>query len=292
MSLSARHPLHPGPGAPAPAPVQARAQGLLRRWAAGGLGAAVLAVLTLASGSAPLAGPGALLGLGVLLATPARAAESTPTWNELSKGEREVLAPLQKMWPALDASRKQKWRDIAQRFPKMPAEQQHRLQERMVAWAAMTPEQRTAARLRYEESKQLPPAERQALWEAYQALPDEQRADLAKQKAAREATRPASAAAAARDAASKAAVTAVQPKNNTVTPPPPKRERPVAPATVQATAGASTRPITQRAAPPAHQKPGQGKIAASPDLVDSATLLPQRGAASAAPAEPARRNTP
>jgi hypothetical protein len=57
--------------------------------------------------------------------------------------------------------------------------------------------------------------------------------------------------------------------------------RAVAPGTVQANAGASTRPITQRPTPPAHQQPGQAKIAASPDQVDSATLLPQRGASSA-----------
>jgi exonuclease VII large subunit len=215
------------------------------------------------------------------------AAEAEPGWSQLTAAEQVVLKPLHKMWPALDAARKQKWRDIAARYPKMPPEQQQRMSARMVEWAGMTPEQRIAARMRFEESKQLPTAERQALWEAYQALPVDERRSLASKADQR---KPAAAAAAAASVANatKPAINTVQPKMNTVAsaashPP----ARPVAPGTVQANAGASTRPITQRPTPAAHQLPGQAKIAASPDQVNSTTLLPQRIAASGT-GEPAR----
>jgi hypothetical protein len=214
------------------------------------------------------------------------ASEAGPGWSQLTPAEQGVLKPLHRMWPELDAARKQKWRDIASRYPKMPAEQQQRMSARMVEWAGMTPEQRIAARMRFEESKQLPAAERQALWEAYQALPVDERRNLASKADQR---KPAAAASMAGD--DKPALGTVQPKTNTVALAASQAPaRPVAPGTVQANAGASTRPITQRPTPPAHQQPGQAKIAASPDQVDSATLLPQRSASSAA-VEP-RRSAP
>jgi hypothetical protein len=212
--------------------------------------------------------------------------EAEPAWAKLTPTEQNVLKPLHKMWPSLDATRKQKWRDIAARYPKMPADQQKRLSERMVEWAGMSADERIAARQRYEESKQLPAAERQALWEAYQALPEDERRNLATKAGNRPPPEAASAAATA--ASGKHLIGAAQPKTNLVAPASPvKPTRSVAPGTVQANAGVSTRPINQKPTPPAHQQPGQGKIAATPDLVDSSTLLPQRGA-QGAPAE-ARR---
>lgn len=213
--------------------------------------------------------------------------EVEPNWSKLTPAEQQVLKPLNKMWPSLDVARKQKWRDIAARYPKMPADQQKRLSERMVEWAGMTADQRIAARQRYEESKQLPAAERQALWEAYQALPEDERRNLATKAGNRPSPEAASAAAAAASG-KQHLIGSAQPKSNLVAPAVPvKPTRTVAPGTVQANAGVSTRPITQKPTPPAHQQPGQGKIAATPDLVDASTLLPQRGA-QGAPAE-ARR---
>jgi hypothetical protein len=229
-----------------------------------------------------------LLGLLGSLASAQTMSEAEPVWAKLSASEQAVLKPLQKMWPSLDLGRKQKWRDIAARYPKMPVEQQQRLSERMVEWAGMSAAQRIAARQRYEESKQLPTAERQALWEAYQALPEDERRSLATKAGNRPATAEAASAAAAAGAASKSTLGAAQPKSNLVAPAVPVQpRRPVGPGTVQANAGASTRPITQKPTPPAHQQPGQSKIAATPDLVDASTLLPQRGT-QGAPAE-ARR---
>ena len=53
-----------------------------------------------------------------------------------------MLAPLAPDWDKLDAQRKQKWRGIAQRYPKMAPDEQQRVQQQMRPWAELTPQQR------------------------------------------------------------------------------------------------------------------------------------------------------
>ncbi len=76
---------------------------------------------------------------------------------------------------------------------------------------------------------------------------------------------------------------APQAKSNIVPNPafasPPKA---VAPTVVQARPGATTTLITKRPTPPRHQQTGMPKIAATPEFVNKATLLPQRGPQGAA----------
>ena len=199
---------------------------------------------------------------------------SGPAWSELTPAQRAALKPLQAQWTGIEDARKRKWLDIAARFPRMAPEQQQRLRERMAEWAAMTPAQRNAARLQFETARLVPSDERQARWDAYQALPQEQRQALVEQAARR--------APAVRTAPRPDPIQP-EPKSNIVQPAAGGAlPRPVAPATVQANVGASTRPINQRPTPPRHQQPGLPKIAASPGFVDSATLLPQRGPQGAA----------
>jgi hypothetical protein len=210
-------------------------------------------------------------------------------WNNLSASQRQVLAPLERDWTSLEAQRKAKWIEVANRFPSMPEAERQRVQERMAEWARMTPVERGRARLNFQEAKQLSPEERQQRWEAYQALPDERRRALAERaKPAAEAARKASAGA--------APLAAAQPKTSAI----PSRPaasgplvKPVAPTIVQARPGATTTLMTRPPSPPAHQHPGQPKIAAKPDQVNRNTLLPQRGpqgiaatAAASAPAQP------
>jgi hypothetical protein len=156
----------------------------------------------------------------------------------------------------------------------------------MAEWARMTPAERSRGRLQFQESRQLPPTERQERWEAYQALPPAQREALAAKSAKPPATRP---PAAARPGADRPAVEA---KRNTVPflPPtlPPKA---VGPSVVQSRPGATTQLVTQPPEIPAHHQAGMPKITASKGFVDPATLLPKRGpqgAAIAAPAPPQR----
>jgi hypothetical protein len=191
-------------------------------------------------------------------------------WGGLTPTQRQALAPLEREWPNIDAARRSKWIEIANRLDSMPADERQRMQDRMTEWARLTPDERGRARLSFQEAKQLSPQERQARWEAYQALPEEDRKALANraQDKRERATVPAASAPlaavpkrSAPPAASAAAVTV----------------KPVAPTVVQAKPGATTTLMTRTPSPPAHQKPGQPKIEAQPDKVDRTTLLPQKG---------------
>jgi hypothetical protein len=217
-----------------------------------------------------------LLALATLsLALPAPvAAEEGPAWRSLNAQQRNVLQPLERDWPTIDASRKQKWLEIAARYPKLPPAEQSRISARMRAWSGMSPAERGQARLNYEEARQLTPQERQARWQAYQALSPEERRRLATRT--------------------------VPPKNGEVPRRGPARDTPqnksnivpnpayaaprkaIAPTVVQAQPGATTTLINRRPAPPIHQQPGLPKIAGSPGFVDKSTLLPQRGPQAAA----------
>lgn len=224
-----------------------------------------------------------LAPLAVVQAHAAQGTTSGPSWAELTPSERLALQPLQPQWNQIDLLRKQKWREIATKLPSMPRDQQIRMQARMAEWVAMTPAQRSTARLHYETSRQLPTAERQALWESYQALPEKDRKDLADQAARRRAE--AKAAADAGSAVAPGAFDRTQPKSNVVQGAPRPNDlgvRQSGPATVQASVGASTRPMNQHPTPPRHQQAGMPKIAATPGFVNDATLLPQRGPQGAA----------
>ena len=211
------------------------------------------------------------------LASPIRMAlaqgASGPAWSELTVTEQHALEPLRGQWSAIDPARKAKWKEVAARYHSLSPAEQQRLRARMADWDGMSATQRTEARTRFRESNELPAAERQARWEAYQSLRPEQREELA----ARAASRPGSADTAKGTSAEAHAATD-----------PSKTARPVGPGVVQARPGASTRPILQAPVPPRHQQPGLPKIAATPGFVDSTTLLPQRGPQGAA-AQPKQR---
>lgn len=200
-----------------------------------------------------------------------------PDWAALSAQQRDVLAPLQRDWSGLNAARKAKWLEVAARFPSMPQAEQDRIRQRMAGWAQLTPAERGNARLSFQESKQLSSEEKQLRWEAYQALPAEERNALANRAkpAAERAGAPQRAAAQPRGAAASAAGTPLI--------------KPIAPTLVQAKPGATTTLMTKPPTPPPHQQPGQPTIAAKPGQVDGRTLLPKSGpqaAAASAPRQP------
>jgi hypothetical protein len=207
-------------------------------------------------------------------------AEAGPRWAELSAAQKTSLKPLERDWAGIDSDRKLKWMQIAGRMPTMPTDERTRIQARMTEWAAMSPQQRGQVRLNFQEAKQVAPAgDRRAQWEAYQALPAEQKRQLAARAV------PPAPAVASRNAngAGRADRNAAQAKSNIVPNPafaaPPK---PVGPTVVQARPGATTTLISKVPAPPKHQQTGLPKIAATPEFVDKNTLLPQRGPQGAA----------
>ena len=191
------------------------------------------------------------------------AVEQGPKFSALNALEQSALKPLEKDWAGISPDRKQKWRVIAARFPKMTPDERQRIQTRMAEWAHMTPEQRGKVRLQFQEASKSSPQNRNAQWELYQALPPEQKRELATKAASSSAS---------------GAVQSAQAKSNIVASPalalPP---RSVAPAVTQAQPGATTNLISKQVKPPAHQQTGQPKIAGSPEFVDAATLLPQKG---------------
>ena len=221
-------------------------------------------------------------------------------WNDLKPAQRAALKPLERDWSGIDATRKQKWIDISGRYQKMSPDEQSRLQARMNEWTKLSPQERGAARMNFQEAKQVPAQDRQARWNAYQALPPEKRRELAERAQPPADTRK-NAAVVPRNGDGKAARDMPSPKSNLVPNPayaaPPK---PVAPTVLRAGPGATTTLISKRPAPPSHQQTGLPKIAATPEFVNKSTLLPQRGpqaagtrssgaASSANPEQPTKR---
>jgi hypothetical protein len=207
-------------------------------------------------------------------------------WQSLTQAQREILAPLEREWPGIDSMRKQKWIALAARFKTLGPAEQARITARMAEWARLTPAERGQARLRFEAAREVPAPDRSARWQAYQALPPDARQRLAERAAsapgpAADATRrepQGSRPATARDSRDGREV-----KANVVTDPSTGQPlRQVAPTLVQAGPGATTTPITRRPEPPAHQQAGMPKIAATPEFVNRATLLPKRGPQAAA----------
>jgi hypothetical protein len=222
--------------------------------------------------------PAWALGAALLLGAAALPCHAEgPDWNQLDAAHQRVLAPLRSSWDAMDTTRKDKWVELAERYPSLSPADQQRVRSRMAEWSALSANQRGQARLHYQEARQVPPAEREARWEAYQSLTETQRRALADRAARRDAARDQPQA--LLGVGPPAPATSVQHKANLVPSQPDLSTAPktVSPTTVQAGVGATTRPITQRPSPPAHQLPGLPKIGAQPGFVDAQTLLPKRG---------------
>lgn len=215
-----------------------------------------------------------------------------PDWAALTPVQRKVLQPLAPHWARMDDTGRDKWVNVANRFERLSPAEKQRVQERMGQWARLPAQERGEARLRFQQTRQLSADERQQKWAAYQALPDQDRQDLTRQ--AQRKAKPvylSDNTAGPREArqaynAKRAAVAGSSAKKSNVVPntmmgasPPPTV---VAPALIKAGPGATTSLVTQRPTPPLHQHTGLPKIAASKGFVDPVTLLPKKGAQSAA----------
>jgi len=108
----------------------------------------------------------------------ARAA-TKPLWSDLKPAQQQALAPLSAKWNTVSEAQKRKWLAVSENFPKMSGAEQAKLHSRMTEWAALSPQQRTQARLNFAETQQLSPDDKKAKWEAYQALSPEEKHKLA-----------------------------------------------------------------------------------------------------------------
>lgn len=192
-----------------------------------------------------------------------------PTWGGLTPSQRQLLAPLQSDWAELSPSQRSKWVNATPMLATLPEADLARLHERMRGWARLSPAERRDARIAFQVAKQVDAEQRQAKWEAYQALPPEKRQELAEKAAARRKAQG--------TAKTGAKPIAAQPKSNVV-PAAPKMITPVAVngGLIQAKPGATTVLISRSSRqPPVHQVAGEAKVVADPSLVDAKTLLPK-----------------
>lgn len=107
-----------------------------------------------------------------------------PTWAELTPQQRAILMPLSGEWDQLESFRRKKWLGIAQRYPRMSADEQQRVQRRMKDWISLSPDERREARNRYKNMQKAPPEHREAVkqrWQAYKSLPDAEKHRLRQQ---------------------------------------------------------------------------------------------------------------
>jgi hypothetical protein len=111
-----------------------------------------------------------------------------PLWVELTPAQQQALVPLAPKWDTLSEGQKRKWLALSQNFPKMSGAEQDKLHSRMTEWVALSPQQRTTARLNFGQTQQLSADDKKAKWEAYQALPPEEKKKLAAKAAKPPAT--------------------------------------------------------------------------------------------------------
>ncbi len=190
------------------------------------------------------------VALGLLSFQPAHAVVppiKQPSWVELNTEQREILAPLAGEWDQLEFWRRKKWLAIAERYPSMKAEEQARIQKRMVDWVKLSPEERTRAREKFKNLQKASPERKETMkqkWQEYKDLPDEEKQRLQAEAAARAAKSKAGATVRGRAGGQKPPAL---PLPALSAPPPPPALAPAAPA---APAGASV-----PAAPPAPPAP-------------------------------------
>jgi len=237
------------------------------------LGAAGLSAFAQApdAASAPVAAASAATPAKPMkLAKPAMPALAAPpaAWSGLTPAQRDLLAPLERDWPGISESQRSKWLSAAPTLATLQPAELARVHERMRDWARLSPAERTNARIGFQVAKQVDAEQRQARWEAYQALPAEKRQELADKEVARRA---------------KAAAPRTSPKpldaapKSNIVPAAPKLVAPIAVtgSVVQAKPGATTVLMTRGLALPAHHAAGETKVVADPALVDPQTLLPR-----------------
>jgi hypothetical protein len=141
--------------------------------------AAAPATAASAAPTASAARPATARASGASVAKQSVKLGTRPLWSELTEAQRQALAPLSGKWDSVSEAQKRKWLAMSQNYPKMSGAEQAKLHSRMTEWVALSPQQRTQARLNYGNTQQISPDDKKAKWEAYQALPAEEKKKLA-----------------------------------------------------------------------------------------------------------------
>lgn len=117
------------------------------------------------------------------LTTPAGAANvqqppNSKAWQQLTPKQKQALAPLGAQWGALTALQQNKWLALSQNFTQLSVADQVTMHMRMSDWVALSPQQRTLARLNFNKLQSLPKEDKKSKWEAYQSLSDAEKREL------------------------------------------------------------------------------------------------------------------
>ncbi|WP_459948996.1 DUF3106 domain-containing protein [Denitratisoma sp. agr-D3] len=138
--------------------------------------------------------PGLLLawvGIAPSLATAALAPDAAvsalalASWSDLTDNQKQILAPLEKVWDQLEPIHKIKWLRVTDRYPSLRPAEQERLQKQMLDWARLSPEERKQVREKFMNLKQAAPDKKEVIkqkWKEYEELSDEEKQQL-KEKA-------------------------------------------------------------------------------------------------------------
>lgn len=102
-----------------------------------------------------------------------------PSWSELTPEQQQALTPLSGQWASLSEFNKRKWLALSQNYRQLPPIEQARLHSRMNEWVQLSIQERTQARLNFAKTTQLSPGEKSDKWQAYQALTQEEKRELA-----------------------------------------------------------------------------------------------------------------
>jgi len=113
-------------------------------------------------------------------------------WQQLTPRQKQALAPLATAWPQLTPQQRSKWIALSATFETLTPPEQATVHERMREWAGLSTQERARARLNYSHLKSLSREERKAQWEAYQALSEEEKQRLQRQKPAPKSAAPVS----------------------------------------------------------------------------------------------------
>lgn len=108
-----------------------------------------------------------------------------PLWTELTSTQQQALKPLAATWNTISEPQKRKWLALSQNYATLPPAEQARLHERAAEWVALSHQERSQARLNFAQTKELTAAEKQAKWEAYQALSSDEKKKLAESASTR-----------------------------------------------------------------------------------------------------------
>jgi hypothetical protein len=107
--------------------------------------------------------------------------DAPPAWTDLNERQKAALSPLKKMWPEINQAQKRKWLAVSHNYHDLPEQEQQKMHARMRDWVRLAPRERALARLEYARAQTLSVDERRNRWEAYQALTETERQQLAQQ---------------------------------------------------------------------------------------------------------------